>query len=137
MPSDFRPSLPPANRYDMETSFGVQPIEEIQAELQESSDEWARGAALYGSFGLGEHVRKKVLALALLRIRNDYLNRGEKAPTEKVLDAMAHGDKDYVRWLDQQIIERANWLKLDDTRDQLRERIRRDDALIRSARAFA
>lgn len=127
----------PANRYDMETSFGVQPVEEIQAQLADTTDEWARGAALYGSFGFADHVRKKVLALAMLRIRNDFLNRGEKAPTEKILDAMAHADRDYTRWLDQQVIDRANWLRLSDTRDNLREKVRRDDALIRSARAFA
>lgn len=127
----------PANRYDMETSFGVQPIEEIQSQLEQTTEEWSKGAALYGSFGFAEHVRKKVLALALLRIRNLFLNRGEKAPTEKILDAMAHADKDYTRWLDQQIIDRANWLRLDDTGDQLRERIRRDDALIRSFRGIS
>lgn len=129
--------MPPTHRSDVETGFGVEPIQELQSQIEATTEKWAQGAALYGPGGFAGDVRKKILSLAMLRIRNEYLNNGEKAPTEKILDAMAHADKDYVRWLDQQIIDRANWLKLDDTRDQIREKIRRDDALIRSARAFA
>jgi hypothetical protein len=121
------------SRADIEAGFGVDPIQVLQAQLEATTEKWAQGAALYGAGGFANDVRKKVLSLAMLRIRNDYLNRGEKAPTEKVLDAMAHADKDYTRWLDQQVIDRAEWLQLSDTRDNIREMIRRDDALIRAA----
>ncbi len=121
----------------VEQDAGVDPIELLIHQLSETEEEWARGSALFGPGGFANDVRKKILSVVMLRIRDKLLSDGEKAPTEKVMDAMAHADRQYVAWLDRQVIARADWLRLDAQRDAIEMRCNRGQALLRVAGRFA
>lgn len=127
-------SLPTS--YADEQSYGVEPLDNLIAGLQEREEEWAYGSALFGPGGFANDVRKKVLSLVMLRIRDEMINKGEKAPTEKVLDAMAHGDKQYTEWLDRQVIARAEWVKLDAQREAILLKVNRGQAMLRVVARF-
>jgi hypothetical protein len=119
-----------------EESFGVEPMDQLLAQLDATEDEWSHGSALFGPGGFANDVRKKVLSIVMLRIRDEILNKGEKAPTEKVLDAMAHADKQYVEWLDRQVVARAEWVKLDARREGILLKANRGQAMLRVAARF-
>ncbi len=121
----------------IEEGYGVDPIELLIHQLSETEEDWAKGAALFGAGGFANDVRKKILSVVMLRIRDALLNSGDKAPTEKVLDAMAHADKQYTQWLDRQVVARAEWLRLDAQRDAIEMRCNRGQALLRVAGRFA
>lgn len=119
------------NVADMEMSFGAEPLDKLLAELDSTEKEWSEGAALFAAGGFANDVRKKILSIVILRIRDELLMKGEKAPTEKVLDAMSHSDKQYVEWLDRQVIARASWLALDSRRNAILLRVNRGQSLLR------
>lgn len=130
-------SLPTSFAPDIERTYGAEPLSDLLTELEGTAEEWAHGASLFGAGGFANDQRKKVLSIVMLRIRDEILEKGEKAPTEKVLDALAHADKQYVDWLNQHIIKRAEWLKLDATRSQVEMRVNRGQSLLKiGARGF-
>lgn len=124
-------SLPTSFAPDIERSLGAEPLEELLAELEANAEAWAHGGALFGAGGFANDQRKKVLSIVMLRIRDEFLQKGEKPPTEKILDAMAHADKRYTRWLDEQTIKRAEWLKLDAERDAIAMKVNRGQSLLK------
>lgn len=119
------------NPQELEAAHGAEPMDELLQELSEITEEWAEGGALFGAGGFANDVRKKMLSIVMLRLRDDMLSKGEKAPTEKVLDAMAHADKQYVDWLDRHVIRRAEWLKLDMKKTAIEMRANRGQSLLR------
>ena len=127
----------PAKGSTVEQDAGVEPAESLIHQLSETEEDWANGGALYGNGGFANDVRKKLLSVVMLRIRDSMLSGGEKAPTEKVLDAMAHADKQYGEWLDRQVIAKAGWLRLDAQRNTIEMRFNRGQALLRVAGRFA
>lgn len=92
----------------------------IFQQLASSEDVWAKGAALYGVGGLLDASRKVTLSIRLLAIRDAL---PEKI-TEKVLDAMAHADAEYIKWVDSHVVARAEWLALDAQRNRLYAKIK-------------
>jgi len=126
MPNDFKERVG-----DMEMSFGAEPLDNLLAELDATEKEWSDGGALFGAGGFSNDIRKKILSVTLLRIRDEMLSNGEKAPTEKIIDALAHADKQYGEWLDRQVIARANWLALDAKRQAVFLKVNRGQSLLR------
>lgn len=89
---------------------------ELLQELTDTEEEWALGAASFGPGGFADNMRRSYLAARSLEIRDS--KAGEKC-TEKFLDDASHGDKEYVQWLDDKLVERAKWLSLDAHRNLL------------------
>jgi hypothetical protein len=56
--------------------------------------------------------RKELLSRVMIRILENMEASGEKRPTEKVLEAMAHGDKEYTRFLEDGRVERRDMERL-------------------------
>lgn len=131
--SDFKkPVRSPVEqmRADMELSNGAEPLDELLAELDAEEDAWADGGALFDVGGFANDVRKSMLSVVLLRIRDEILSKGEKSPTEKVLEAMAHADKQYKEWLDRQTIRKAEWMKLNAKRKKVEMRANRGQKML-------
>jgi hypothetical protein len=117
-------------RADMELSNGAEPLDELMAELDADEDEWADGGALFDSGGFANDVRKIMLSVVMLRIRDEILSKGERSPTEKVLDAMAHADKQYREWVDRQTLRKAEWMKLNSKRKRVEMRANRGQKML-------
>lgn len=111
-------------------SNGAEPLDELLAELDAEEDAWADGGALFDVGGFANDVRKSMLSVVLLRIRDEILSKGEKSPTEKVLEAMAHADKQYKEWLDRQTIRKAEWMKLNAKRKKVEMRANRGQKML-------
>jgi hypothetical protein len=118
-------------RRDIEESHGAEPMDKLLAEYDAIVEDWAEGGALFGAGGFANDIRKKVLSLVMLRIRDELIAKGEKPPTEKVLDALAHADKQYTEWLDRHVIKRAEWLKLDVEKSQIEMRANRGQSMLK------
>ena len=106
-------------------------MDQLIRELDDIKEEWSEGGALFGAGGFANDVRKKVLSIVMLRIRDELISKGEKPPTEKVLEAMAHADRQYTEWLDRHVVKRAEWLKLDVKKTQIEMRANRGQSLLK------
>lgn len=113
---------------EIESRIGVAPLDQLQEERSVLVAKVAPLRAMFGMFGGFDPRRKVLLSIATLRQRNE---AGEKKPTDKVLDAMAHADEMYTDWLDHTEVARGEWIVLEDQIAILTERIQRDNALIR------
>ncbi|HET9948791.1 MAG TPA: hypothetical protein VFQ22_07705 [Longimicrobiales bacterium] len=133
MPNDFAQAVAVA---DHERALGVEPLDELLADLDKTEAEWARGAALYGPGGTLDNLRKALLCTIALRIRDAKAEKGEKV-TEAAIEQMAHADVGYREFLDQHTMARAEWLTLDAQRQAILMRINRGQALLRAASRFA
>lgn len=85
--------------------------------LAESEDEHARGAALYGSNGLFDHLRKAPLAVTKLRVR-DTLGQRKIMGLADLIDDMARADGAYQQFLDLHLKRHAEWRALDAERQR-------------------
>jgi len=121
---------------DVERSMGVDPIDGLLAEFEATREAWATGAALYGPGGTFDNLRKVKLSIIECSIRDDYQAKGVKV-TEAAIEQQAHADLAYTAWLDNHTVARANWLRLDAEREDVRMRINRGQAVLRSAANFA
>ncbi len=119
-----------------EQSFGAEPIDVLLSDLDNTEEEWADSAALFGAGGLFDAQRKAKLCTVAMEIRDMLFKQGGKA-TESLIDQMAHADKQYIEWLDDMQLRRAQWLAMDAHRDGLVLRINRGQAMLRVAARFA
>lgn len=120
-------------RADMELSNGAEPLDELLAELDRTEDEWANGGALYGDRGLLGDLRKALLDATAMEIREQVLKlntTGQKV-TDGMIDQMAHADESYRQFLDEHVIRKAEWIKLDVQRKKIEMRINRGQAMLR------
>lgn len=120
-------------RVDMELSNGAEPLDELLAELDRTEDDWANGGALYGDRGLLGDLRKALLDATAMEIREQLLKlntTGQKI-TDGMIDQMAHADESYRQFLDEHVIRKAEWLKLDVQRKKIEMRINRGQAMLR------
>jgi len=120
---------------DVERSMGVDPIDGLLAQLEATREAWATGAALYGPGGTFDNLRKVKLSIVECSIRDEKAEKGEKV-TEASIEQQAHADLAYTAWLDNHTVARANWLRLDAEREDVRMRINRGQAVLRSAANF-
>jgi len=120
---------------DVERSMGVDPIDGLLAQLEATREAWADGAALYDKNGTFDNLRKVKLSIIECSIRDDYQAKGVKV-TEAAIEQQAHADLAYAGWLDSHTLGRANWLRLDAEREDVRMRINRGQAVLRSAANF-
>jgi hypothetical protein len=127
------PASPSEIRRDMELSNGAEPLDELLAELDATENEWANGGALYGDRGLLNDIRKSLLDATAMELREQILKlntTGQKV-TEAMIEQMAHADENYRQFLDEHVIRKAEWIKLDSQRKKIEMRINRGQAMLR------
>lgn len=120
-------------RADMELSNGAEPLDELLAELDATEDEWANGGALYGDRGLLGDLRKALLDATAMEVREQLLKlntTGQKI-TDGFIEQMAHADENYRQFLDEHVIRKAEWIKLDARRKKIEMRINRGQAMLK------
>lgn len=117
----------------IEVTLGVEPMDVLEAELDVMSDEWARGWALYGPGGGWSDVRKAMLSAREIAIRDTWNEIKLGKMTDAKLDAEAHADPEYRKFLDRSMLERAQWILLDQARSLIHARIARGNALLRAS----
>lgn len=79
-------------------------------------------AALYGNFGLWDSRRKQLLEAMKVKHRMTLAQEGTKA-TEAMIDAYAHADEQYERFLDDSYTSKIEFIKMDNELSELVERI--------------
>jgi hypothetical protein len=118
------------NPQDVEAAHGAEPLDELLAELDATEDEWADGWALYGPGGLLDDQRKALLDATAMELREMMKAQGGKV-TDGLIDEMAHADERYKKFLDEHVIKRAEWIRLDKKRDRIEMRFNRGQSLLR------
>jgi hypothetical protein len=79
-------------------------------------------AALYGPFGIWDARRKQLLEAMKVKHRMLLSQEGTKA-TETMIDALAHADDQYARFLDDSYESKIEWIRMDNELTELVERI--------------
>ena len=80
--------------------------------LAETEDAHAEGAALYGPGGQFDHLRKSLLAVIRLRVR-DALDGKKVTGLAEFIDDLAHADSGYTAFLNEHLIKQTQWRALD------------------------
>lgn len=81
---------------DYERNIGIEPLDVLHAQRREYAEEFAELEAFRQQYN---DKRKAYLAVRSLQIRDGALASGAKV-TEKLIEDMAHGDEQYLAWLD-------------------------------------
>lgn len=79
--------------------------------------------ALHGPGGKWDSKRKALLEAMKVKYRMAFAEAGQKA-TDAAVDANAHADEQYVRFVDEGITGHIDYLRLQNDYDELTERIR-------------
>jgi len=78
---------------------------------------------MHGPFGLFDAKRKQMVEAMKVKARVRLQNIGGKV-TDAIIDAEAHCDEQYTTWLDQQLTEKVEYVKMDGELDRLNDLIR-------------
>src|SRR4051812_29875596 len=122
----------PVTAKEAQLAVGVEPIDELLAELEATQEEWARGASLYGPGGVFDAQRVAFLAVLALEHR-EVKQEGAKPLSDQHVKERAHADRRYTSWLRRQTAQRTDWLTLDAKRDAIIMRVNRGQGLLRVA----
>ena len=79
--------------------------------------------ALHGHNGVWDNKRKQMLEAIKVRVRMALDAAGKKA-TDSGVDALAHADEQYARFIDAGIEDRIQYIVLQNEADEIAERIR-------------
>ena len=79
--------------------------------------------AMHGAFGMFDPKRKALVESMKVRARLRLTETGGKV-TDAIIDAEAHCDPQYQRWLDEQLTEKVQYIQLEAQYDELVELIR-------------
>jgi hypothetical protein len=77
-------------------------------------------------------LRKALLSARAIAIRDGWDDAKKGKLTESRLDQESHADPQYRAWLETKLLERAEWILLDQDRDKLHARTARGNALLRA-----
>jgi hypothetical protein len=114
----------------LESRAETESLDELQHRRRVLLVELAPLKALHGPFGTWDAKRKALLEGLKVRHRMQLAIDGTKA-TEAMIDALAHADEQYERFLDESTGAKARYLVLDNEFTELAERIRsREIALL-------
>lgn len=80
--------------------------------------------ALYGSFGLWDARRKQLIEAYKVKARMRLTTPDGKKPTETQIDAEAHADPEYERFLDNSLSARIDFLNMETELAEIEERVR-------------
>lgn len=110
---------------DIERGFGAVPIDEINQQLAETETAFARLKALHGPSNKYEDQRKIVLAMQRILVRNKFAEAGTKF-TVDIVDDEARASLVYKNYVDEGIIESAEYEALNSQRNKLHELLRNE-----------
>lgn len=117
---------------DAEIALGVEPIDLLEAALEETKNDWASGWAMYGPQGMYTDDRKALLSARQIAVQSEWSTEKQGSVTDKKLDAAAHADKQYTDYLADKKLERMKWVLLDQARDIIHARMARGNAILRA-----
>jgi hypothetical protein len=113
---------------EIEDRIGLRPIEELLAERRELVERHADVQAVYGAFGTWDHQRKVELSRIKMLLRAQAVKDGIKV-TEGGLEDAAHAHTDYVAFVTEATVERAEWVRVESQIDAIDATIRRGQSI--------
>lgn len=114
----------------------IEPLDRLHAQRRKIEKEYHPLWALYGPGGVWDSVRKALLDSTAAKIRKEALDAGRKV-TDGSIDEAAHAHKEYQDFLVTSVTERQTFSKLSMDLQEIEDRIRRGDALLRLSAAEA
>lgn len=98
----------------------------------------AKLVALYGSFGMWDDHRKRMVEAMKVKARMELSAGSEKKPTEGAIDATAYASEQYGRFIDDALDEKIEYLNVMTQLDEIAEKIRsRELALVAYAKEIS
>jgi hypothetical protein len=116
-------ALPPDEVRAVEGRAEVECLGDLHAQRRLVLDVLAPLKALHGPFGLFDDRRKQVAESLKIRARMTLTEQGVKV-TEAAVDAHAYADPQYETLLDEAVLAKVEYLKLENQLSELNERIR-------------
>jgi hypothetical protein len=116
-----------------EDTAGVERIDELLAERDAIVQRLKHSRPLYGPLGLWSHLRKVELSRIKVRLLAEAAGRGEKKPTDEVLDATAHADPVYVDLITSATTTAAQWVADEEALAAIDMKVNRGQAVLRYA----
>src|SRR5690242_6584527 len=93
----------------LETRAGIASLDALHAQRRQLLITLAPLKALHGPGDLWDSKRKQLLEALKVRQRLTLLEQGQKV-TEGLVDAMAYADEQYLRFVDQGIADRIDYI---------------------------
>jgi hypothetical protein len=118
----------------VESRAEVESLDALHAERRALLADFARLRALHGPFGAFDAKRKAMLSAVAVRVRMELQAKGEKT-TEAFIDAAAHADEQYQRFLDESVREKVAFIEADTRMNEIEERIRSRETELNCYRA--
>jgi hypothetical protein len=106
----------------LESRAEIDSLEDLHARRRHLLVQLAPLKALHGPFGTWDAKRKQILEALKIRHRVELQAKQEKT-TEGLIDALAHADPQYERFLDESTAAKAEYLTLDNELTEIAERI--------------
>lgn len=108
---------------DLESRAGIRALDVLHAQRRQLMVMLAPLKALHGPFGIWDARRKQLLESLKVRARSALIAQGVKT-TETMIDAEAHGDAQYLAFLDQSERDKIEYLHMQTELDEIEEAIR-------------
>lgn len=124
--------VPPDWQRNREALHGVEPADVLLAQRDAAVEKLAPLFALYGPFGTAEHTRKTELARCRGIVQAKAVLEGERL-TQDDLDMRARLHDDYLAFITQMTVGRADWFRLDQEVKGIEYRLNRGQALLKLA----
>jgi hypothetical protein len=115
----------------LESRADIESLEELQQQRRELIDSGAQLAALYGSFGLWDNIRKQRVELAKVASRARLTEHGDKV-TEAAVEQYAYADDEYRAFLERAEKDKIAWVRLENRITEINERIRNRELSLRA-----
>lgn len=107
----------------LESRAELRSLDALQAERRALLVQLAPLKARHGSFGTWDAKRKQLVEALKVRHRARLIAEGVKT-TETMIDAEAHADEQYARFLDQAERDKVQFLLLDNRLSEIEEQIK-------------
>jgi hypothetical protein len=109
---------------DLEAKADIPSLQGLHAERRQLLPEYAALRALHGPGNKWDNKRKALLSVIKVRVRMSKPEEyGLAKWTDDSVDAVAHADEQYVRFIDEGIEQTARYVDLDTQLSEIAERI--------------
>ena len=120
----------PSDTRDIEDRAGVDSLDMLLAKRRDLVERSKELRALHGPFGRWDYKRKNMLEAKKVQARIAIKERGDK-PTEAMIDAEAHADKQYEAFVDRGIADAISWIEMENDIAEVNDRIRNREIELR------
>lgn len=107
----------------LESRADIDSLEDLHSRRRQILPEYATLRALHGNNGKWDNKRKALLEAMKIRARM-LCDAQQKKATDATVDAMAHGDDQYVAFVDEGIVSATRYVELETSVTEIEERIR-------------